>query len=44
MHGDDSHEQHTFIGSDGEREVEKVGRVGEIGDHSGGKVEFSQIL
>jgi hypothetical protein len=42
-HGDDSHE-HAFIGSDGECEVEEVGRVGEIGDHSRGKVKLSQIL
>jgi hypothetical protein len=39
---DDSHE-HAFIGSDGESEVEKVRRVGEMGDHGRGKVELSQI-
>ena len=43
-HGDDSHEQRAFIGSDGESEVKEVGRVGEIGHHGRGKVELSQIL
>ena len=36
--------RHTFIRSDGESEIEEVRGVGEVGDHSGGKVEFGQIL
>jgi len=34
----------AFIGSNGESEVEEVGGVGEVGDHSRGQVEFSQVL
>ena len=43
MYAVDSREL-AFIGSNGEGKVEEVRRVGEIGDHGRGEVEFSQIL
>jgi len=39
-----SHTRRAFIRSNGESKVEEVGRVGEVGDHSRGQVEFSQVL
>lgn len=39
-----SHTRRTLIGSNGESKVEEVGGVGEVGDHSRGQVEFSQVL
>ena len=36
--------RHTLVRSDGESKVQKVGRVGKVGDHGRGEIKLSQIL